>query len=102
MVVALDVSDPAHPVEVSRLLSDSTFVPHWLAKDPGSSRLVLGQEVGHEDRILMLRVDPETGRLWWDESFRSEDGSLGMTFRREIWPHGETGDAKGHAALFRP
>lgn len=102
MVVSLDVSDPAHPVELLRLPSDSTFIPHWLAKDPGSNRLVLGQEVGHEDRLLMLRVDPETGRLWWDESFRSEDGSLGMTFLRNNWPHGETGEATGHAALFRP
>jgi hypothetical protein len=102
MIVGLDVSDPAHPVEVSRLHSDSTFVPHWLAKDPGSNRLVLGQEVGHEDRILMMKIDPETGRLWWDESFRSEDGSLGMTFLQTTWPHGETGAATGHAALFRP
>jgi hypothetical protein len=52
--------------------------------------------------MLMARVDPATGRLWWDESFRSPDGSLGVSFRRERWPHGETGEAFGHAALFRP
>ena len=101
MVVTLDVSDPARPVEVSRLHSDTTFFPHWLAKDPGSNRFILSQEMGHEDRMLMLRADLKTGRLWWEESFRSEDGSLGMSFRRSMWPHGDTGEAMGHAALFQ-
>jgi hypothetical protein len=101
MVVALDVSDPARPFEVARLHADSTFFPHWLARDPGSNRLILGQEMGREDRMLMLRVDEATGRLWWEESFRSEDGTLGLSFRRETWPHGASGSATGHAALFR-
>jgi hypothetical protein len=30
------------------------------------------------------------------------DGSLGISFRRERWPHGASGEAFGHAALFRP
>lgn len=102
MIVALDVRDPAHPVEVSRLVADSVFRPHWLARDPHSDRFIVGAENGGENRMLMARVDSTTGRLSWDESLKSPDGQLGVTFQREQWPHGRTGHAFGHAALFRP
>lgn len=102
MLVTLNIQNPEHPVEVSRLLADTSFRPHWLAKDPGSDRLIVGAENGGENRMLMARVDTVTGRLFWDESFRSLEGSLGISFRRDKWPHGETGEAFGHAALFRP
>ncbi|HVR98106.1 MAG TPA: hypothetical protein VMW27_15925 [Thermoanaerobaculia bacterium] len=101
-IVVLDIRDPAHPFEVASLASDPDFFPHWLAKDPGDDRLIVGQEMGYEHRMLMLRVDPATGRIGWDQSIRSPDGSLGISFRRRDWPHGATGDALGHAALFRP
>ena len=101
-VISLDISDPAHPFEVSRIIAPGDFASHWLAKDPQSNRLILGQEVGHENRMLMLRVDPVTGKLWWEESLRSDDGSLGISFVRASWPHGNTGEATGHAALFVP
>jgi hypothetical protein len=87
---------------VARLHSDSGFRPHWLAKDPGSDRLVVGAQDGGEERMLVAHVDPRTGHLRWDESLRSADGTLGINFRRERWPHGATGEAFGHAALFRP
>jgi hypothetical protein len=102
MVVALDVRDPAHPVEVSRLVADSVFRPHWLAKDPRSDRFIVGAENGGENRMLMARVDSTTGHLSWDQSLKALDGQLGITFQREQWPHGRTGEAFGHAALFRP
>jgi hypothetical protein len=102
MLVSLDVHDPAHPVEVSRLVADTVFRPHWLAKDPGSDRIIVGAENGGENRMLMARIDTRTGKLAWDDSFRSADGTLGVSFRRETWPHGATGEAFGHAALFRP
>jgi hypothetical protein len=102
MLVTLDIRNPERPIEVSRLMADSLFRPHWLAKDPTSDRLIVGAENGGENRMLMARVDARTGRLTWDESFRSPDGSLGISFVRERWPHGGTGEAFGHAALFRP
>ena len=102
MLVTLDIRDPAHPVEVSRLMADSVFRPHWLARDPGSTRLIVGAENGGENRMLMARLDPQSGRLSWDAGFRSPDGKLGISFQRTSWPHGDTGDAFGHAALFRP
>lgn len=101
-VVVLDIGDPAQPVEVASLASEKDFYPHWLAKDPGANRFILGQEMGHENRMLMLRIDPATGRIEWDQSLRSADGSLGITFNRKDWPHGATGKALAHAALFQP
>ncbi len=101
-LVTLDVSDPARPVEVSRLQADAGFRPHWLARDPGSDRLIVGAENGGENRMLMAHLDASTGRIRWDESLRADDGKLGISFRRERWPHGATGEAFGHAALFRP
>ncbi|MFN0181115.1 MAG: hypothetical protein ACKVZ0_20090 [Gemmatimonadales bacterium] len=100
-LIVLDVSDPAHPVEVSRLAADSVFRPHWMAKDPGSDRIAVGAENGGEERMLIARIDEATGRLTWDESFRAADGRLGVSFVRAAWPHGPTGEAFGHAALFR-
>ena len=61
-----------------------------LVTDPGSDRLIVGGENGGEDRMLMARLDPATGRLSWDETLRSADGSRGISFRREEWPHGST------------
>lgn len=100
-LVTLDITDPAHPREVSRLFADSVFRPHWLAKDPGSDRIVVGAENGGESRMLMARLDARTGKLSWDETFKSKDGLRGVSFVRTRWPHGETGEAFGHAALFR-
>lgn len=102
MLLTLDVADPARPREVARLYADSTFRPHWLAKDPGSDRIIVGAENGGENRMLMARLDPRTGALRWDESLRSADGRLGVSFVRDRWPHGPSGEAFGHAALFRP
>lgn len=101
-LVAFDVSDPARPREVSRLAADSSFRPHWLARDPGSDRLVVGGENGGEERMLLARLDTAAGRLAWDTTLRGPDGALGISFVREEWPHGRTGPAFAHAALFRP
>jgi hypothetical protein len=102
MLVTLDIANPDQPREVSRLLADSSFRPHWMAKDPGSDRVIVGAENGGESRMLMARLDERTGKLTWDDTFRSRDGALGVSFVRNRWPHGETGEAFGHAALFRP
>ncbi|HPV76020.1 MAG TPA: selenium-binding protein SBP56-related protein [Gemmatimonadaceae bacterium] len=100
-VIALDIQDPAHPVEVARLQADSVFRPHWLAKDSGSDRIVVGAENGGEQRMLLAHVDSATGKLRWDDRLKLPDGTLGISFLRAEWPHGRTGNAFGHAALFR-
>lgn len=100
-LVVFDVSRPTQPRVVSRLATDSTFRPHWLAADPGSDRIIVGGENGGEDRMLMARLDPATGRLTWDATFNGANGEVGISFSRESWPHGRTGAAFAHAALFR-
>ncbi|MEO7998086.1 MAG: hypothetical protein ABI852_11610 [Gemmatimonadaceae bacterium] len=101
MLITLDIADPEHPREVSRLQTDADFHPHWMAKDPGSNRLIVGAENGGENRMLMATVDAATGKVTWDETVRTPDGKLGISFVHNSWPHGNTGEAFGHAALFR-
>jgi hypothetical protein len=101
-LVTLDVQDPEHPREVQRLFADSLFRPHWLAWDAGGHRLVVGAENGGETRMLLADFNPQTGQLAWDERLRTPEGLRGLSFNRATWPHGPTGPAFGHAALFRP
>ena len=100
MLISFDVRNPARPIEIAVLRSDSTFRPHWLAVDPRSDRLIVGAQDGGEDRMLMARVNSATGHLSWDESFGSA-GVPGLSLKRRSWPHGDSGDAFAHAALFR-
>ena len=107
-VVVLDISDPTAPEEVFHLKTPRTFNPHWLGKDPLGNRLVLGSELGSEQGFFVLRIDEETGALAFDKAFqgkhkglilnRKQDGYV--SFDRAAWPHGETGMAFGHAAIF--
>lgn len=92
-LVVLDVSDPARPVEVSRLSLDNAkyHMPHWLAADRSSDRLVVTGSGG--SWVLMLRLDPHTGKLSIDERFQAN-------FDRTSWPHGDTGKALVHGAVF--
>jgi len=100
-LVTLDIRDPQHPREVQRLYADSLFRPHWLAYDPGGSRIVVGAENGGETRMLLATVDTATGQVSWDARLRTPGGMRGLSFERTTWPHGATGPAFGHAALFR-
>lgn len=102
-VVSLDLREPSHPIEVSALQTDSTFLPHWAAVDPGSDRIVIvGQDDG-EARVLMARLDRTTGKLSWDEGFRDANSARrGVSFDRRVWPHGAVTAAMPHAALFGP
>ena len=99
-LIVLDVSDPAEPVEVSRLILDKRFpMPHWLAADRKSGRLVVTGDAA--SWVLIVDFDVETGALSVDEDFR-DDGAIypGVDFDRMHWPHGETGGAVVHGALF--
>lgn len=99
-LIALDISNPLKPVEVSRLVLDKQFpMPHWLAADRKSNRLVLTG--ADQDWLLVLLIDPTTGALSLDKSFH-EPGSTtpGITFNRSDWPHRKNGPAVVHGALF--
>lgn len=110
-VVVLDISDPRNPVEVFRLDTPEGFAPHWLGKDPAGNRLILGAELGGEQGFYMLRIDESSGRIEFDPDFADyrSDSPLNMfrskstgyiSLDREEWPHGPTGTAWGHAAVF--
>lgn len=99
-VVSLDVSDPAHPVEVGRLVLGPRDLPHWLALEPGGDRIVITGMGALSHRLLIAKVDMQTGKLSLDQSFR-EPGSEepGFSFDRR-WPDGWNGPAIPHGAVF--
>jgi hypothetical protein len=97
-LVSLDVTDSGHPREMSRVTFDSTFKPHWMAFDAGGSRLVVNDG---KSRVMLVALDPRTGGLTIDESFRDAGATLpGMSFGRDTWPHGTTGGAVPHGSVF--
>ena len=110
-VAVLDISDPAAPKEVFRLDTPEGFAPHWMGKDPAGNRLILGAELGGEQGFYMLRIDETSGTLEFDPDFadyrtrsplnifRSKSTGY-ISLDREQWPHGPTGTAWGHAAVF--
>jgi hypothetical protein len=103
MVVVLDVADPSAPREIARLAMPSDFNAHWAAKDPGSNRIVIGAETDREKGVFVLLHDPATGALTFDGSLgggASPPGYIDLGAQR--WPHGESGSARAHSALFLP
>ena len=101
-LVVLDVSDPAKPVEASRLvLGDKFPKPHWVAADRGASRIVVTGN--NRSWVLLVNIDVKTGKLTIDQNFRMKSSdSPGVDFDRAEWPHGKTGKAWVHGALFGP
>jgi len=67
-IVAVDASDPAHPVEASRLVFDGRYQdPHWLAADRAGSRVVVTGESSIRRRAIcrstptsVIRAPPAT------------------------------------------
>ena len=101
-LIALDVSNPAKPIEVSRLVFDSRFEkPHWLAADRRGNRVVVTGARG--SWLLVVNVDSDTGKLALDENFKAKGADVsGVNFDRLQWPHGSTGKGVVHGALFGP
>lgn len=102
-VAVFDVSKPEAPREVYSLSIAPGFAPHWTAFDPRSDRLVVGAEAGMEEAMVILRFDEKTGAIKFEDRLMDEKGRKGfLDFGRSEWPHGKTGPAWGHAALFIP
>lgn len=98
-LVVLDISDGARAREVSRLVIDDKYDPHWTAWDPKSKRLVVTSGRAG-DRLYLLKLDQASGALSIDEAFRDADGKVGFSFAKRAWPHGWSGDGKPHGAVF--
>ena len=68
-------------------------MPHWIAADRTSDRMVVtGNEMSW---ALVVKLDPATGAMTLDATLPD-----GVNFDRASWPHGETGPAVVHGALF--
>lgn len=99
-IVVLDVSDPAHPRQVHRFALPDGWRPHWLATD-GADRIVVTGYGEMRHRLMLLRIDRRSGVLSSVGDFGGDaSGAPGIDFDRDSWPHGPTGAAIPHAAVF--
>ncbi len=90
-VASLDVHDPEHPREVSRILLPPDEYPHWLALEPGGNRLVITGYGALDTKVRFATIDRRTGQL--------ELAPEAIDFTR-AWPDGWTGSAMPHGAVF--
>jgi hypothetical protein len=96
-LIALDISNPAKPVEVSRISLGGGFRAHWTGWDAKTKRLVT---TGSENRIFLAELDTKTGALSVDEAFKDDNGKPGFDMANRKWPHGWTGTGKPHGVVF--
>lgn len=101
-LISLDISDPAHPVVLDELTLEEPWWPHWISMEPGGDRIVVTSGTGATlYRVLVVHLDPETGQLELDASFRDPGAEKpGVSFERTSWPHGAAGPARPHGAVF--
>lgn len=100
-VVSLDISDPSHPREVSRVTLGPDDVPHWIGIEPNHQRVVITGYQAMKTRVLLATFDAKTGALTLDRRFRAAgSGEVGMRMEGVSWPHGGKGDGIPHGAVF--
>jgi len=90
-IVSLDVSDPEHPHEVSRILLSPDEYPHWLALEPRGDRLVITGYGALDTKARFATVNRRTGKLTLE--------SQTIDFMR-AWPNGWHGSAMPHGVVF--
>ena len=100
-LAVLDLQDPHQPAIVSEYFFGVDARPHWISLEPGGNRIVMTGGGTLRGGVVLLRIDPATGTLSLVESFRSAGHPFGLSFDRDEWPHGKTGPAYGHGAVFR-
>ena len=96
-LIALDISNPDKPREVSRLSLSDGFRAHWTGWDARTNRLVT---TGSENRLFLVKLDTRTGALSVDEKFKDDNGKAGFDLANRKWPHGWTGTGKPHGVVF--
>ena len=100
-ILSFDISNPAKPVELASLQTDTTFFPHWTSGDPSSNRIVMTDQGDGIPRIMIGALDPATGRITIDEKFRDPGSDKpGINFANVSWPNGVKGKVTPHGALF--
>jgi hypothetical protein len=99
-LIALDISDPAHPREVSSVDFGKDEHPHWIALDPTGRRVVLNSGGGGQ-RLFVVDFDPATGTLAIDQKFKDAGSTVpGVSLSKRSFPHGWTGSASPHGTVF--
>jgi hypothetical protein len=100
-VLSLDISNSGRPREVSRLTLQPDQVPHWIALEPFGHRLVITGYRELAPWVLLANLDRATGALQVDTTFKTPGAEqAGVYFGRDRWPHGATGPAVPHGAVF--
>ncbi len=101
-LTVLDISDPEHPREVSRVTFDAGQKPHWIAADSTGTRIVLNSnENGPDHRLFIVNLNPKTGSAKLDERFRDPGSDRpGVSMDGKTWPHGFRGNAYAHGTVF--
>lgn len=93
-LVSLDIKDPARPSVVDRLVLPKDHQPHWISRSADGRRIVIsGGDKLLQSKILIARFDPKSGKL-------ALDPSVAIDFDRVSWPHGDSGKAIPHGAVF--
>jgi len=91
-LVSLDISDPDHPTVASKLKLAEEMGPHWISLRPDGRRILISSgRGGLQSKILFATIDGK-GQLALEP--REID------FSRQNWPHGATGSAIPHGAVF--
>ena len=93
-LIALDVSDPAKPVETSRLIFAPEVHPHWLGVDPSGRRLAVSSANKDDPVVRLVSFDPQTGML------SSSADAVVISFKDIAWPDGFRGDLIPHGIVF--
>lgn len=91
-LIALDIEDPMHPVEVSHLYLGPKALPHWLSREPETGNLVITGYGSLVNRISFATIDLNTGALTLDPKF--------IDLREHEWPDGWKGAVIPHGAVF--
>ena len=101
-LVAMDITDPEHPREVSRVTVGDDEQPHWIAMDPAGRRVVMNSAGGGKsNRLFVIDFEPASGTLVLDGLFRDAGSSRpGVNMSGKTWPHGFTGTALPHGTVF--
>lgn len=101
-LISMDMSDSTAPRVVDELRLEEPWWPHWVSGEPEGDRIVVTAAEGSTRyRVLVVRLDPETGRLTLDSTFTDAGSRVpGVSFDRTSWPHGSAGPALPHGAVF--
>jgi len=99
-VIVLDINDGTKPMEVSRVKFDDNYFPHWTGWDAKTHRIAVTSNGTGDSRLYLLTLDPTTGKLAIDESFRDTDEKPGFKFAAREWPHGWKGSGIPHGVVF--